>query len=112
MLPPTLPCIIVAVGQVVREAYPDATAFDSASKYYDANSTKDNPKWFQVGEGLSEGHQGAQYHHGGSVLWGKQLWVWLSREVLRLQYSQQADQLHQDQHRQFPSTAAQACFRT
>jgi hypothetical protein len=36
------------VAQVVREAYPDVTAFDPASQYYDASSSRDNPKWWQV----------------------------------------------------------------
>eukprot|EP00775_Hariotina_reticulata_P010827 gene10827-10984_t len=39
---------IVGIVKVVREAYPDATAFDSSSKYFDATSSKDIPKWFQV----------------------------------------------------------------
>lgn len=34
--------------QVVREAYPDPTAFDPNSKYYDAKSSEDNPKWWMV----------------------------------------------------------------
>lgn len=39
---------IVGICEVVREAYPDSTAFDSASDGYDAKSTKDAPTWFMV----------------------------------------------------------------
>uniref|UniRef100_A0A383V9Z6 Thymocyte nuclear protein 1 n=1 Tax=Tetradesmus obliquus TaxID=3088 RepID=A0A383V9Z6_TETOB len=39
---------IVGIVKVVREAYPDVTAFDPASQYYDASSSRDNPKWWQV----------------------------------------------------------------
>jgi predicted RNA-binding protein with PUA-like domain len=31
---------------VVREAYPDHTAFDPESKYFDAKSSPDKPRWF------------------------------------------------------------------
>jgi predicted RNA-binding protein with PUA-like domain len=34
--------------QVVKEAYPDSTQFDSSSKYYDKSSSQDKPKWVQV----------------------------------------------------------------
>lgn len=33
---------------VVRAAYPDFTAFDAKSKYYDPKSDPDNPRWFMV----------------------------------------------------------------
>ena len=36
---------IVGTIQVVREAYPDTTAFDPAEKYYDPKSDLDNPRW-------------------------------------------------------------------
>ena len=39
---------IVGVCEVVREAYPDSTAFDSASDGYDPKSTKDEPTWYMV----------------------------------------------------------------
>lgn len=39
---------IVGICEVVREAYPDASAFDSASPAYDAKSTKDSPTWYMV----------------------------------------------------------------
>jgi predicted RNA-binding protein with PUA-like domain len=39
---------IVGIVEVVREAYPDHTAWDPESKYYDPASTPDNPRWFMV----------------------------------------------------------------
>ena len=39
---------IVGIGQVVRSAYPDHTALDQSSDYYDPKSSKDNPIWYMV----------------------------------------------------------------
>lgn len=39
---------IVGISEVVRESYPDATAFDPASPYYDPASTPANPRWQRV----------------------------------------------------------------
>lgn len=39
---------IVGVMEVVREGYPDFTAWDPESKYYDPKSTEENPRWFMV----------------------------------------------------------------
>jgi predicted RNA-binding protein with PUA-like domain len=39
---------IVGIAEVVREGYPDPTAFDATSPYYDPKSTIDNPRWFRV----------------------------------------------------------------
>ncbi|KAF9192547.1 hypothetical protein BGZ51_005343 [Haplosporangium sp. Z 767] len=39
---------IVGLAKVVRESYPDHTAFDTKSHYYDAKSSKDDPRWFMV----------------------------------------------------------------
>ena len=39
---------IVGIAEVVREAYPDHTAFDPEAKYYDPKSTPENPRWFMV----------------------------------------------------------------
>lgn len=36
---------IVGICEVASDAYPDHTAFDSNSKYYDAGSTPENPRW-------------------------------------------------------------------
>jgi len=34
--------------KVVRESYPDFTAQNPDSKYYDPKSNSDNPRWFMV----------------------------------------------------------------
>lgn len=39
---------VVGVAKVVQEAYPDSTAFDPESKYFDPKSDPDNPRWFMV----------------------------------------------------------------
>lgn len=39
---------IVGTVEIVKEAYPDHTAFDPTEKYYDAKSDPDNPRWFMV----------------------------------------------------------------
>jgi len=39
---------VVGIAEVVREAYPDHTAFDALSNYYDPKSKPDNPRWFMV----------------------------------------------------------------
>jgi predicted RNA-binding protein with PUA-like domain len=39
---------IVGIMQVVREGYPDPTAFDPEQKYYDPKSDPENPRWFMV----------------------------------------------------------------
>lgn len=39
---------IVGLMEVVREAYPDHTAFDPHSKYFDPKSSPDKPRWFMV----------------------------------------------------------------
>ncbi len=42
------PIGIVGVMKVVREAYPDFTAQNPDSKYYDPNSNSENPRWYMV----------------------------------------------------------------
>lgn len=42
------PAGIAGIAKVVREAYPDHTAFDTKSKYFDAKSSPENPRWFMV----------------------------------------------------------------
>jgi predicted RNA-binding protein with PUA-like domain len=42
------PLGIFGTAQVVRAAYPDFTAFDPKSKYYDPKSNPDQPRWFMV----------------------------------------------------------------
>ena len=39
---------IVGIMQVVREGYPDPTAFDPKDKHYDPKSDPENPRWFMV----------------------------------------------------------------
>ncbi|KAJ2295422.1 hypothetical protein IWW54_007132, partial [Coemansia sp. RSA 2705] len=39
---------IVGVASVVKEAYPDHTAFDPAHMYYDSKSNQDVPRWYMV----------------------------------------------------------------
>ena len=39
---------VVGTARIVREAYPDPTALDEASRYYDPKSAPDNPIWFMV----------------------------------------------------------------
>lgn len=44
----TKPPHAAGVIEVVREAYPDHTAWDSAQKYFDPKSSEDNPRWMMV----------------------------------------------------------------
>ena len=39
---------IVGIMKVVKEAYPDFTAFEPGSKYYDPKSDPQNPRWLMV----------------------------------------------------------------
>jgi predicted RNA-binding protein with PUA-like domain len=42
------PPAVVGVVKVVRESYPDHTAWDAKDSHYDPKSTKDDPRWFMV----------------------------------------------------------------
>ena len=42
------PSGIVGLMEVVKESYPDHTAFDPNSKYFDPKSTQEKPTWFMV----------------------------------------------------------------
>lgn len=42
----TPPLGIFGVVKIVREAYPDTTAFNPKSKYFDPKSNPDSPRWF------------------------------------------------------------------
>lgn len=44
----TDPQVIAGTATVAREGYPDPTQFDSKSDYYDADSNKDDPRWFMI----------------------------------------------------------------
>ena len=39
---------VAGIARVVREAYPDASAWDPKSEYHDPASTADEPRWFMV----------------------------------------------------------------
>jgi len=39
---------IVGIARIVREAYPDHTAFDPESKHFDPSNKAENPRWFMV----------------------------------------------------------------
>jgi predicted RNA-binding protein with PUA-like domain len=39
---------VVGLAEVASEPYPDPTAFDPDSAYYDPKFTSDKPRWFQV----------------------------------------------------------------
>lgn len=40
---------VAGIAEVIREAYPDPAQFDPDSRYYDAKSTSDDPRWVCVG---------------------------------------------------------------
>jgi predicted RNA-binding protein with PUA-like domain len=44
----TKPPGVAGLGRVVREAYPDPTAWNRSSQYYDPRSTPDDPVWWMV----------------------------------------------------------------
>ncbi|HXH01747.1 MAG TPA: EVE domain-containing protein [Candidatus Competibacteraceae bacterium] len=39
---------IVGIVEIVREGYPDDTAFDPLHQYYDPASSRDQPRWYRV----------------------------------------------------------------
>lgn len=45
---------VAGIGEIVREAYPDPTAWDPQSKYFDPRSTEQKPAWFMVDVGFVE----------------------------------------------------------
>jgi predicted RNA-binding protein with PUA-like domain len=42
------PPAVAGVAEVVREAYPDPTAFDPKDKHYDPKSHRNKPAWYMV----------------------------------------------------------------
>ncbi len=42
------PPAIVGVARIVREGYPDHTAWDADDHHFDPQSTPQNPRWFMV----------------------------------------------------------------
>lgn len=45
---------VIGLAEVVREAYPDHTAWDAESDHFDEKSTPDDPRWFMVDIGFIE----------------------------------------------------------
>lgn len=43
-----VPSAVVGLAEVVREAYPDPTAFDAKDSHYDPKSKREDPTWFMV----------------------------------------------------------------
>jgi len=39
---------VAGIARVARSAYPDETQFDPRSKYFDAKSTREAPRWLNV----------------------------------------------------------------
>jgi len=39
---------IAGIMKIVRDGYPDFTAFDPGKKYFDPKSDPDNPRWYMV----------------------------------------------------------------
>ena len=44
----TNPTAVVGTATIVTQAYPDVTAWDPQAKYYDPESSPDNPAWLVV----------------------------------------------------------------
>jgi len=44
----TTPPGIVGIMKIVKSGYPDTTAFDLNSQYYDPKSDPNNPRWYRV----------------------------------------------------------------
>lgn len=45
---------VAGLAEIVREAYPDPTARDPASHYFDAKASDDDPRWYLVDVGWVE----------------------------------------------------------
>lgn len=48
------PSGVAGVARIVREGYPDATARDADSEYYDPRASDDDPRWYRVDIGFVE----------------------------------------------------------
>ena len=48
------PMGVAGLARIVGEAYPDESAFDKKSEYYDPKSKKDDPAWLKVDVGFVE----------------------------------------------------------
>lgn len=45
---------VAGLAKVVRESYPDFTAWDPESRYFDPKGSRENPRWFMVDIGFVE----------------------------------------------------------
>lgn len=52
------PSGVTGLAKIVKAGYPDASAFDKKSHYYDEGSDKANPTWFQVDIGFVKNFHG------------------------------------------------------
>jgi predicted RNA-binding protein with PUA-like domain len=50
---------IVGIVKIVREGYPDSTAFDSGDAHFDPGSNRDNPRWYMVDVQLERKFRGS-----------------------------------------------------
>ena len=48
------PSAVVGTAKIVKESYPDFTAWDPKDKHFDPKSSADNPRWFMVDIQLDE----------------------------------------------------------
>ena len=69
------PSAIAGICEVVKEGYPDSSAFDATSEYYDAGSDIAHPTWFMVdgqggGETATPGYTGRDESQCGAVQHG------------------------------------------
>ena len=48
------PSAVVGTAKIVKESYPDFTAWDSNDKHFDPKSSAENPRWFMVDIQLDE----------------------------------------------------------
>ena len=59
---------VVGTAVVSRPGYPDSHAFDKRSKYYDAKSDPDNPRWYMVDVKLEEKFDVPSRYYSGKRL--------------------------------------------
>lgn len=52
------PSGVTGLAKIVKAGYPDASAFDKRSPYYDEDSDQANPTWFQVDIGFVKNFHG------------------------------------------------------
>ncbi len=52
------PSGVTGIAEIVREGYPDIYATKKGHKYYDPDSSRDNPTWYMVDIGFVENFHG------------------------------------------------------